>query len=437
MVAGETETCRRELVIEVPAEAVRQEVERVTRSLQQKARVPGFRPGKAPTGLVRERFGDDIRQEVLHHLVPEYFERRVKEENLQPVSGPEIGDVHLRLDGAEPLRFKAVFEVVPSFELKDYTGLEVDVEEPSVTEPEVEAELKQLQENEATYLPVESRPLQDGDFASISMKGKAANAADSGAVKLDHVYCEIGGADTLSAFTENLRGVSPGEERIFPVSYPQDYSDRRLAGRTVEYTTRVHEVKQKQVPELNDDFARDLGDYASLEEVRNDIRNKLLEQKRHRAEHEAKDKLLQRLTELHPFQVPESLVEKQVQSRMERTVRQLVGRGVDPRKLDLDWSHVRASQRENALRDLQASLILERIAEAEGIAVTREELEREIEDLARQAARGKESAVLHARLTKPEVADRIKNRLRSDKTLDFVYRKATKITGRSGAGPKP
>lgn len=434
----ETATCKRELVIEIPAEDVQREIERVTLTFQRRARVPGFRPGKTPASVIRQRFRDDIREQVLHNLIPEHFERRVREEHLELAGGPHIEDVHLEPETNEPLRFKAVFEVLPSFELKDYTELEVEVVEPAVSEEEVEATLKQLQEQQATFLPVEDRPLQDGDFALVSVHGKPESPETAGKraepVVLDDVLCEIGGADTHAAFTENLRGAQAGEERSFTISYPEDFHDKRLAGRTLLYTVRVNAIKQKQAPELNDDFARDLGSFNSLEEVRASVRQNLLEQKRERAVEEAKEQLLNRLVELHDFPVPESLVEKQVQSRMERAVRQLASKGVNPAKLELDWSRLRASQRDAALRDVRAGLILERIADREDIQVSEQELQQHMDLLARQAARGKDPAVVRARLTKEGVADRIKSRLHKDKALDFVYRNAKKIP--SGAGPQ-
>jgi len=245
------------------------------------------------------------------------------------------------------------------------------------------------------------------------------------------VLCEIGGADTLPAFTENLRGASPGEGRTFPVTYPEEFSDRRLAGRTFLYEVRISAIKQKQVPELNDEFARDLGPFQSLEEVRDRIREDLLEEKRRRAEQEAKDKLVDKLVDLHDFPVPESLVEKQVQTRLERSVRQLAARGVDPSRLKVDWSGLRASHREPAVRDVRAGLILDRIAQREGIEVSEEEAQGEVERLARQAP-GKDAAAVRARLTRQGVADSIKDRLRSEKTLSFLYHKANRILSRAG-----
>lgn len=447
-----TETCKRELIIEVPADAVRREAERVTQTFQQRARVPGFRPGKTPASVVRQRFLEEIKHEVLRSLAAEHLRLRLREENLEPVNTPEIEDAQLELEGDEPLRFKAVFEVMPAFEMKDYTGLQVEEAEATVSEEEIETALKEIQEEQATYTPVEDRPLRDGDFAAISFQGKPISQEpekkpeDSGPqagkkpaaemVKVNDVLCEIGGAGTVAEFTENLRGVLPGEEKTFPVKYPEDFSDRRLAGRALLYTVKVNAIKEKQVPELNDEFARDLGSFKSLEEVRVEIRQKLLEQKRSQAERDAKQKLLDRLVEMHDFPVPDSLVEKQIKSRMDRTTRQLAAQGVDPVRLNLDWGRVRSSHREAAIRDVKAGLMLERIAEREGIEVTQQEIERETEQLVRQIG-GKDPAAARARLTRQGVADTIKSRLRNDKTLDFVYRKAERIPSRAGTEVRP
>ena len=443
------DTCKRELLIEVPAEAVEREVERAIQYFQRHARVPGFRPGKTPAGLVRQRFRAEIREEVVRKLAAQYFKNRVEEEKLEPVTPPEIEDLHLEIDGKEPMRFKAVFEALPSFELKDYTGLEVEEAEATVSEEEIEEALQKLQEEQATYTAVEDRPLVDGDVAAISLEGKPAppqgrSAGDeAGAkprpapgepVKVNDLLCHLAAPGTLPEFTENLRGLAPGEGKSFPVSYSDDYSDQRLAGRTFVYTVRVNAVKQKQVPELNDEFARDVG-FTSLEQLRADIRQKLLEQRRRQAEREAKEKLLDRLLELHDFPVPQTLVERQLRSRMERTARQLSARGLNPARMELDWGRVRSSHREGAERDVRADVIIDRIAEREGLQVSEAEVQRETEELVRQLG-GRDPAAVRARLARQGVADTIKHRLRTDKTLEFLYRNASRIPVRPGPQAK-
>lgn len=444
MPTADQATCKRELLIEVPPEVVREEVEKIAHEFQKRARVPGFRPGKTPLSLVKQRFRDEIRDEAVQHLVSEFFGKRVREDQLELVESPGISDVSLDLDADSTLRFKASFEVMPSFELDDYAGLRVEVPEPEVSDEDVESELKKLQENQATFVPVEDRALEDHDFASISFEGRPKEAAAAepsgegeegaagekaqkkgGPVKLDDVLCEIAGENTFPEFTENLRGARPGEQRTFEVTYPEDFDNRQLAGQTLVYDVRVNSIKKKQMPEMTDDFARDLGDFRSIEEVRNSIRQQILGQRQHAGEHEAKDKLMNQLINRHDFPVPETLVEKQLRTRMERTVRQITSQGVDPSKVNIDWGRVRESHREGAIRDVKASLILERIADKEQIEVSEQETQREIEQLVRQM-RPKDAAAVRERLTRPGAADGIKSRLRNDKALDLVYRQAEK-----------
>ncbi len=428
------DTCKREMVIEVPAEVVQREAESIARSFQKQARIAGFRPGKAPLDLIRRRFAEQIRQQMLENLIPEHFRHRVEQEKLEPVASPEIADVEVQEDA--PLRFKATFEVLPQFELKDYRSLEVESSEPAVSEEEVEQALLQAQEQAATYAPVEERPLADGDFAVVSFEGRPegqpaprAGSGPGAPVKMSDVLCEIGGRDTLPEFTENLRGAQVGEERSFPVNYPADFSDRRLAGRTFRYTVHVHGIKQKQLPELNDDLARDLGEFQTLEELRAHLRRQLEEQKRRRAEAEAKEKLLDRLVELHDFPVPDALVDRQLQKRLEQTLRGLAAQGVNVGQLKVDWSEWRARQRPAALRDVKAGLVLDAIAGREGIQVEEGELEREVERLA--AATKQSTAVVRSRLTREGALDRMKSRLRSEKTHDFLFHSAQRAAPRA------
>ena len=246
---------------------------------------------------------------------------------------------------------------------------------------------------------------------------------------MNDVLCEIGGRGTLPEFTEHLRGAQVGEERSFEVNYPADFSDRRLAGRTFRYTVEVHGIKQKQLPELNDELARDLGEFQTLEELRAHLRRRLEEQKQRRAEAEAKEKLLDRLVELHDFPVPDFLVERQVQKRLEQTLRGLAAQGVNVGQLKVDWSEWRARQRPAALRDVKAGMLLERIAEREGIQAEEAEIEREVERLA--AATKQSTAVVRSRLTREGALDRMKSRLRSEKTHDFLYRSARRVAPRA------
>jgi trigger factor len=325
----------------------------------------------------------------------------------------------------EPLRFKASFEVLPEIQVDGYKELRADKPAIAVSDEEVEQALTSVREQHATYTTVEGRALAEGDFAQASMDGKPKHgkdveAASANPVHMDDVLIEIGGKNTVPEFSQNLTGVSSGEERTFDVSYPEDISDKRLAGKTFVYTVKVNGIKQKSLPQLNDDFAKELGEFSSLEQVRKQIRENMEAEKRHTAEHAAKDKLVAELVKRNDFEVPESLVDRQIDLRLERGLRALAAQGMkmeDLKKMDLP--RLRAGQRDQAVNDVKSSLLLERIAELERIEVSDEEVNRELEALAKQSKQTSEA--VRARLTEDGGLDRIRMRIRSEKTLDFLY----------------
>jgi trigger factor len=411
------DSCKRELQVEVPAEVVARETESLIQRYQKLARLPGFRRGHVPSTLIRQRFAEDIKTDIVENLVPRYFREEAEKQGLHPVSQPRITDLHIH--EGEPLRFKASFEVLPEIEVTGYKELRVDKPDTSVSEQEVEDALKNLQEQQASYTPVEGRALADGDFAQVSFNG-VPKEPGSKPVNVDEVMVEIGGANTMAEFNENLRGASAGEERTFDVTYAKDFNEERLAGKTFTYTVKVHGIKQKHLPERNDEFAKQVGEFASLEVLTKKVREHLEEDKKRSAEREGKEKLLDQLVQRHDFEVPEAMVERQVDVRLDRGLRALVAQGMRPEQVKkMDFDRLRAGQRHTALQEVKASLLLEKIADAENIQVDEQEVEKEVEAIALQAKQPVES--VRARLTRDGALDRIRNRLRSEKTLDFLY----------------
>ncbi len=414
---------KREISVEIPAAEVTRETELQIQRYQKSARLPGFRAGHVPASVIRQRFGDGLKNDVIEALVPRHFRREAEKQGLIPVSQPRITD--LRMHDGEPLRFKASFEVLPEIQVDGYKELRADKPAIAVSDEEVEQALTSVREQHATYTTVEGRALAEGDFAQASMDGKPKHgkdveAASANPVHMDDVLIEIGGKNTVPEFSQNLTGVSSGEERTFDVSYPEDISDKRLAGKTFVYTVKVNGIKQKSLPQLNDDFAKELGEFSSLEQVRKQIRENMEAEKRHTAEHAAKDKLVAELVKRNDFEVPESLVDRQIDLRLERGLRALAAQGMkmeDLKKMDLP--RLRAGQRDQAVNDVKSSLLLERIAELERIEVSDEEVNRELEALAKQSKQTSEA--VRARLTEDGGLDRIRMRIRSEKTLDFLY----------------
>jgi trigger factor len=422
-------TTKREIQVEIPADEVARETETLIQKYQKLARIPGFRTGHAPASIIKQRFSEGIKSDVVDALVPRYFRKEAEKLGLTPVSQPQVTDLHVH-DG-EPLRFKASFEVMPTIRVEDYKELRADKPDISVTDEEVEQSLKGLQEQRATFTTIEGSPLGDGDFAQVSLDGKPKDAegaaslakpgpTGSNPVHMDDILVEIGGKGTMPEFTENLRGASAGDERTFDVHYPQDFSDQRLAGKTFTYTVQVKAVKQKSLPELNDQFAKDLGEFADLAEVRKRIREGMEAEKKHDAEREAKDKLVAELVKRNDFEVPEALVEHQIDIRLDRGLRALAAQGMkteDMKKMDLN--RLRAGQRDQAVQEVKAALLLEKIAEEEKLEVSDAEIDREVEALAEQSKQTPEA--IRSRLTRDGARDRIRNRIRNEKTLDFLY----------------
>jgi trigger factor len=414
---------KREISVEIPAAEVTRETELQIQRYQKSARLPGFRAGHVPASIIRQRFGDGLKNDVIEALAPRHFRKEAEKQGLIPVSQPRITDLHFH-DG-EPLRFKASFEVLPEIQVEGYKELRADKPEIAVTDEEVEQALSNLQEQRATYTDMEGRTLAQGDFAQASMDGRPKDGKDvkeAGAnpVHMDDVLIEIGGKNTVAEFTQNLTGASSGEERTFEVSYAEDISDKRLAGKTFVYTVKVNGVKQKSLPELNDEFAKELGEFTSLDQVRKQIRENMEAEKRHTAEHAAKDKLVAELVKRNDFEVPESLIDRQIDLRLERGLRALASQGMkmeDLKKMDLP--RLRSGQRDQAVNDVKSSLLLERIADLEKIQVDDADVNREIEALAKQSKQTSEA--VRARLTEDGGLDRIRMRIRSEKTLDFIY----------------
>jgi trigger factor len=413
------EGCKHSLEITVPAEEVQKETERAAVEIQGKVRLPGFRPGKAPLAMVKTRFAHDIRQEVLEKLIPRFLNAAVEQDHLNVVSQPSVSEIHFH--AGEPLKFKAEFEVAPEFELGDYQGITVTYAEPTVTDADIEERLNALRERKAEYVNEEPRPLADGDYAVISLESVSGVAEK---VQQDELMIKLGDEATMQAFTENLRGASPDEIREFDVTYPEDYDRANLAGRTVRFKATVKAVRRKELPELNDEFAKDLGDYQSLDELKDAIRKSILHEREHKAQDDAKAEIVAKLVDAHPFPVPEVYIDRQIEATLNNQLSQLAAQGIDPRQLKLDWQKIREAQKERAERDVRASLILDKIADREAISATQEEVDREVQRYARQQREA--VAVVRARLQKDGTLNRIAGRIRTEKTLNFLFDKARK-----------
>ena len=411
---------KREIQVEVPVEDVNRQTDSLIQKYQKVARIPGFRRGHVPASIIRQRFSEAIKTDMVEALIPRFFRQEAERLSLHPVSQPRVTDLHLH-DG-QPLRFTAVFEVLPEIKLEGYKELRADKPEIAVSEADVEQALADLREQHASFTVVEGRTLADGDFAQVSLDGNP-QTGEGQPVHMDEVLVEIAGKSTMPEFTEHLRGTSPGDKRTFDVNYPQDTEDKRLAGKTFSYAVKVQSIKQKSLPELNDDFAKTLGEFQTADDVRKAIREQMESERTNQAEREAKEKLVRELIQRNDFEVPDSLIEQQIDIRLERGLRALAAQGLTAEQMKkMDLHRLRAGQRDQAIHDVKAALLLERVAEEENVQVSDEELNQELESLARQSKQTSEA--VRARLTRDGGLDRIRTRIRNEKTLEFLYQQS-------------
>ncbi|HEY6488193.1 MAG: trigger factor [Terracidiphilus sp.] len=411
--------CTRELVLDVPADEVSKAFRTVTRNYQKHARIPGFRPGKVPESVVRKRFATEIRKEVIDGLLPSRFNAGVRELGVRPVGQPQVTE--LTIDEGQPLHVKATFEYIPSFTIDGYQDVTVEKPSAEVTEEEFQGEMAELRESRATVEPVEEdRALVDGDWAQISYSGVIDGEADAEPVAGQDALVEIGGKDTVEAFNAVLRGAKPGQALKAEVIYPADYAEPKLAGKTVAYDVEVKAIKKRIVPELNDDFAKELGSYENLAELETRVREHMANRKRRNVAAETKEKLFAALNERYTFAVPESLVQDQVDTRLERGLRALAAQGMDTEQMrKLDFGRLRAAQRDGALAEVKTNLLLDKIADAEGVSISEEEVDQEVQLAALQSREPVET--LRGRLTEDGGLARIREQMKREKTATLLY----------------
>jgi trigger factor len=411
--------CTRELVLDIPAEDVSRAFRTVTRNYQKYAKIPGFRPGKVPESVVRRRFATEIRKEVIDGLLPQRFNQGVRELGVQPVGQPQVTE--LTVEDGQPLHVKAAFEYVPTFSIEGYKDVVVEKPSAEVTDEEFQHEMTELRESRATIEPVEEeRALVDGDWAQISYSGQVEGEPEATPLTGQDSLVEIGGKDTVEAFNAVLRGAKPGQELKAEVIYPADYAEARLAGKTVSYEVTVKAIKKRIVPELSDDFAKELGQYESLSELETRVREHMNNRKRRSVAAETKDKLFAELTQKYSFPVPESLVQDQVDARLDRGLRALAAQGMDTEQMrKLDFTRLRTAQRDGAIAEVKTNLLLDKIAEAEGITVSDEELDRELQLAALQSNEPVET--LRNRLTQDGGLARIREQMKRERTANLLY----------------
>ena len=421
----------RSIQVEAPAEEVDKAFTRIVKQYAKLARIPGFRAGKVPPQLIKNRFAKEVRQEVLESLVSEKFRSALEEQKLNPVSQPQVSE--LQLFEGQPLKFTATFEVLPEIDVTGYDTVSASKPDTAVTEDEYQAELDAILDHHATVEPVEEdRPLADGDWAEITFKGQVQELAQTvGEEGLESkaqeqpltgedVLVEVGGKNTLPAFNEALRSARIGQELTFEATYPAEFGDARLAGKTVAYDVTVKAIKKKEYPERDEEFAKQLGPYSDWNDFETRLRERLESRKKDSLEAQERDKMLDEIVAKFNFPVPETFVQQQIDARLERGLRALAAQGMSSEAMrQLDFGRLRESNRDQAINEVKASLILDRIAEQENISISDDELERELLMLSIQAREPLEA--LRKRMVEDGSLERMREQIRREKTGTTLY----------------
>jgi trigger factor len=434
---------QKNLVVEIPSTVVDAEIDKVARDYSKAARVPGFRPGKVPAKVVRQRFRDQILHDVAHGLIPRAVDEALRERGVEPVDTPDIRDVVV--EEGQPLKFTATFETVPPIEPGDYASITLHPKSTAVDDAAVEEALANLRERAARYEPVEGRGIDMGDSVVMDLVRTATPRAEADEPLVviagepkppkpaaepqtdthQGVTVEIGASANPPGFDAQLIGLQEGQDKSFEVRYPDDYAIAELAGTTVNYAVTVKAIRKRVVPPLDDELAKDLGEFDSLDALRSRVRGDLEHEAMHEAERELRGELLKQLADRVTFEVPASLLDREIDRRMEDFVRRLMDQQIDPMKVNINWEEFREKQREAASEAVRSALALDEVARREHIAASEADVDAEVERYAERS--GRSAAAVRARLEKEGGIARLYSGLRREKTVDFLLSRATKI----------
>jgi trigger factor len=418
----EVNSCKRNLAAEVPAQEVEQEIDKIASEYAHNAKIPGFRPGKAPLNIIRQRLGSDLVQDATQKIIERCWKDAIRERDLHPLAQPIIKDVDHK--PGNPLKFTVEFEILPALEVKDYKGVAVTLPSSEVSDDQVNQAIENLREQHAQFVPMDGEEARDGLYVSLT-----ADSQIEGEIKPIHeddVTIIIGHPQTNADFSNNLRGARTGETRTFEIIYPEDYQRKRYAGKKVQYTILVKDIKEKQLAELNDDFAKDIGS-DSLDILRTKVRDELVTQAKQNAEKKAREALLDSIVERQTIEVPECMVQDELEIHARRIANNLAYQGVDLNQTSIDWKKVFDEERPHAEQSVRRAIFLDAIVRQEGIKVTDEEMESEFQKLAEGT--NKSAAALRAQFEKEDRIQGFEQHLSQNKALDFIFRNANISVG--------
>ena len=411
---------KKKVNVEIAEDQVTKEVDSFYSELRRKAKIKGFRPGKVPRNILERHFKDYVKAEVIQKLIENTYPGVLSENNLHPVSNPMIDPGEL--ESGKPFQYAATIEVKPDIKLEGYVGLNIEGKKEGTKDEEVEERLKNLQNLHAQLKTIsEARSVQSGDFVILDYEARMGNKPLEEGKAIDFAV-EVGSGRFIPEFEEKLIGLKPEEEKEIEISFAEDYGYKKWAGKTISFHVKIKEIKEKVLPSLDDEFAKDLGDYSSLEELKLKLKAEIEKEKERALERQLKDQMVNQLLQVNFFEIPDSLVEEQAKALASDTKLRLATQGVDLKNLGVSEEKLQQDYQEMARKQVRTFLILEKIADQEGITVTDGETEdrlREISERTRQ-----KFDVVKRYYEKNGLIPEVKAGIMSEKTLNFLLQKA-------------
>ena len=407
---------KRSMAFEVDPEEVSRETRAVLHGYAAKARIPGFRPGKAPLAMIHARFKKEVAEDVRERVMSRAFRDATREHGLHPLGNPVVENVE-EAEG-QPMRFRLSFEVLPEIEIKDYKGVEVRRPAARVEEVEVDRALEDLRQARTRLVTTEGRAAEKGDALVLDLKGTPAQGEP---FERERTFVEVGAEANPPAFNEKLIGARPGDDLDFTIERPAEPAgspSEPAPARTVRYQVHVHEVKAREVPSLDDEFARDMGDFADLAALRDRVRQDLEARRKREVDERVRQSVLEKVMLANPAVLPDVLVEDEIRHRLEALVRRMYAQGIDPEKVELDWKKLRDQQEDGARRSVHARLLLDSVARVESLEVSAEELQQRIRREAESV--GESVAALRKRLEEHGGTEVFRGQMLREKSLDLL-----------------
>ena len=403
--------------VEIPADLISNEAKRVTNEFSRHAKLPGFRPGKVPTNIVRTRFAKEIQDEVMSRLLPRSFRDAIADKGVEPVGDPQLQHIDPYIEGA-PVKYKAEFEVKPQIELREYRGIEIDEPKIEVNDGDVDSMIERLRDQASSYRVEAERSLEDGDFAMVEI----STSPEGVEPETRSGHFRVGEETPLPGLHEALRGKKPGEAGSFDKNYGDDANNEKFRGKTIHYDVTLKEIRVQEKPEVTDDFAKSVGGWDSVQQMRETIAGDIRKHREFEALRVKKNQIGEHLLGIHDFDVPDALVEEELGKSLQNYARFLASQGIDIEKADLDWNKISEDFRPEAVKRVKRGLILEAIAKRENVVVSDVEVDAEIRRAANES--GRDFAEVKHRLVHDGGYEALRASLAQEKALEFVLKEA-------------